>query len=139
MLIIKERKGLVLELILFCVFVSTNLCSFVYAKEKDFIYFDTKDVGQPDPQIPLIQPWKIVHLDPDYGGQWVLRLAYNRFHLLPADVHAYGFRLKPEPNQDPKHQSGPPRRGLDTSQVRSQRLESIPQARYSRARWHHRN
>lgn len=72
MLIIKERKCLVLQLFLFCVFVSINLCTFLDAKDNNFIYFDTKDIVQPDPQVPLIQPWKIVHLDPDYGGQWVL-------------------------------------------------------------------
>ncbi len=46
--------------------------TFLDAKEKDFIYFDTEDIGQPDTQVPVIQPWKIVQLDPDYGGQWIL-------------------------------------------------------------------
>jgi outer membrane protein assembly factor BamB len=77
MLIIKEHKCLVLQLILFCIFVSANLCPLLAAKEKDFTYFNTEDVGRPDTQVPLIQPWKIVHLDPDYGGQWVLATDLN--------------------------------------------------------------
>ena len=72
MLKVKEHKCLVLHWILSCVFVSVNLCTILNAKEKDFIYFDTEDVGQPDRQVPVIQPLKIVRLDPDYGGQWIL-------------------------------------------------------------------
>jgi outer membrane protein assembly factor BamB len=64
--------------ILFFVFVSVNLCTILTANERDFIYFDTKDVGRPSSTVPLIQPWKIVHLDPDYGGQWVLAADLNK-------------------------------------------------------------
>ena len=38
----------------------------------DFVYFDTEDVGEPDPNVPLIAPYKTVVLDPDYGGQWMV-------------------------------------------------------------------
>ena len=38
----------------------------------DALYFDVKDVGEPGQETPLIQPWKVVPLDPEYGGQWVV-------------------------------------------------------------------
>jgi len=77
MLKAKKNKYFVFYWFIFCILVFGNLCTFLDAKENDFIYFDTIDIGQPDPQIPLIQPWKIVHLDPDYGGQWVLAADLN--------------------------------------------------------------
>ncbi len=34
--------------------------------------FDVNDVGAPPVGVPSIKPWKVVPLDPDYGGQWVV-------------------------------------------------------------------
>ena len=77
MLKVKEHKFLVFASIIFCVFVSISLCTILDAREDDFIYFDTEDASQPAPQSPLIQPWKIVQLDPEYGGQWILAADLN--------------------------------------------------------------
>jgi hypothetical protein len=67
-----KHRYLIFWWFLFCV------CAFVcpspaqYAKENSFIYFDAKDVGEPNRKALLIQPWKTVPLDPEYGGQWVV-------------------------------------------------------------------
>jgi hypothetical protein len=34
------------------------------------LLFDVDDTGAPDPDVPRIQPWRVVPLDPDYGGLW---------------------------------------------------------------------
>jgi len=34
--------------------------------------FDTRDTNEPQGDVPTIRPWRIVKLDPDYGGQWVV-------------------------------------------------------------------
>jgi outer membrane protein assembly factor BamB len=77
MLKVKNHKRLVFQWFLFYFSVSVSLCTILEAGGKDFFYLDTQDVGQPDPQVPLIQPWKIVRLDPDYGGQWILAADLN--------------------------------------------------------------
>ncbi|MEN6427901.1 MAG: hypothetical protein ABFE13_21315 [Phycisphaerales bacterium] len=38
----------------------------------DPLFFDTHDTGQPSADVPVIRPWRVVPLDPDYGGQWVV-------------------------------------------------------------------
>jgi len=38
----------------------------------DPLFFNTSDTGPPPVDVPVIRPWKIVPLDPDYGGQWVV-------------------------------------------------------------------
>jgi len=48
------------------------LCVCCLAGSGDFVYFDTEDVGKPDPSVPLIKPWRIVVLDPEYAGQWMV-------------------------------------------------------------------
>lgn len=57
---------------LFFIYITLSSLTPLYAKEKGFIYFDTSDTGEPDANILRIQPYKIVPLDPDYGGQWVV-------------------------------------------------------------------
>ena len=57
---------------LFSIFIAVSFFSFGYAEEQNFRYFDTNDTGELDDNIPVIQPYKIVPLDPDYGGQWVV-------------------------------------------------------------------
>ena len=56
MLKIIKHKRFISQWLTFCILVSVILCTFLDAKEKDFIYFDTEDVGQPDRKVPLIQP-----------------------------------------------------------------------------------
>lgn len=38
----------------------------------DFQCFNTQDLNEPNTAIPLIQPWRLVQLEPEYGGQWIL-------------------------------------------------------------------
>lgn len=38
----------------------------------EFRLFNTQDLQDPDTSIPLIQPWRVVQLEPEYGGQWVV-------------------------------------------------------------------
>jgi hypothetical protein len=54
------------------IFIAVSSFSSAYAEEPSFSCFDTSDTGEPDAKVPLIQPFKIVPLDPDYGGQWVV-------------------------------------------------------------------
>jgi len=42
------------------------------ASAADPLFFDTNDAGPAAADVPMVQPWKIVPLDPDYGGQWVV-------------------------------------------------------------------
>ena len=56
----------------FCLLAVFGFCKLLDAKQKGPIYFDVKDVGQPADKASAIQPWKIVPLDPEYGGQWVV-------------------------------------------------------------------
>jgi len=36
------------------------------------LFFDVNDVGPAAVGVPAIEPWRIVPLDPEYGGQWVV-------------------------------------------------------------------
>ncbi len=54
------------------VLLSIVLCVLCCASRSDFAHFDTEDVGIPDGNIPLIEPWKTVVLDPEYAGQWMV-------------------------------------------------------------------
>ena len=42
------------------------------ANATDPLLFETNDAGAPPADARAIQPWRIVPLDPDYGGQWVI-------------------------------------------------------------------
>jgi len=53
------------------VVIIVGLFSFV-GGAADPLVFDTNDMGPPPADVPVIKPWKIVPLDPDYGGQWVV-------------------------------------------------------------------
>ncbi len=58
----------------FCFLLSAafGFCTLLHAKLNQPIYFDVKDIGKPAENVPVIEPWKIVPLDPEYGGQWVV-------------------------------------------------------------------
>jgi len=77
MLKILKHKCFVSQWLIFCVLISISPYTILDAKQKNFIYFDTEDIGQSDSSAQLIQPWKIVCLDPDYGGQWILAADLN--------------------------------------------------------------
>jgi len=55
-----------------CLLAVLSFCKLLEARQKGFIYFDVKDVGAPADKVPVIEPWKIVSLDPEYGGQWMV-------------------------------------------------------------------
>ncbi len=57
---------------LFCLLVAFAVSPVSLAGEVQPLYFDVKDVGKPGEEGPLIQPWKSVLLDREYGGQWVV-------------------------------------------------------------------
>jgi hypothetical protein len=67
---IQRRSNIVFRYFLF--FIAFSSFSFGYTAEQRFRYFDTIDTGEVDDKVPLIQPFKVVPLDPDYGGQWVV-------------------------------------------------------------------
>jgi hypothetical protein len=56
----------------FCFLVAIAASPISRAGEVQPLYFDVKDMGQPGEEVPLIQPWKIVSLDREYGGHWVV-------------------------------------------------------------------
>ncbi|MDT8302387.1 MAG: hypothetical protein RQ760_12945 [Sedimentisphaerales bacterium] len=55
-----------------CLWVAFGFCAMLCAKQKSPLYYDVKDVGGPTDTISLIQPWKIISLDAEYAGQWVV-------------------------------------------------------------------
>ena len=48
------------------------ICPALEAGQPRPLYFATKDVGAAAEDVPVIEPWKIVQLDAEYGGQWVV-------------------------------------------------------------------
>ena len=58
--------------IFLCLPIVLTLCTTLEAKEPPPLHFDVKDVNAPADNVPVIEPWRIVRLDPEYGGQWVL-------------------------------------------------------------------
>ena len=56
----------------FCLLAAFGFCKLLDAKQKGPLYFDVKDIGEPTDKAPVIKPWKIISLDPEYGGQWVV-------------------------------------------------------------------
>ena len=55
-----------------CVLVAFAFCTLLHARQDQPLYFDVKDTGERTNRVPVIEPWKIVALDPEYGGQWVV-------------------------------------------------------------------
>jgi hypothetical protein len=44
----------------------------LHAKQQKPLYYDFKDIGEPTGKQSLIWPWKVVSLDTEYGGQWIV-------------------------------------------------------------------
>ena len=65
-------KRMTFRWFLFLIIIAIGPFLSVYAEEQSFVYFDTNDTGEPDDRVPLIHPFRIVPLDPDYGGQWIV-------------------------------------------------------------------
>ncbi|MHC4214376.1 MAG: rhamnogalacturonan lyase family protein [Planctomycetota bacterium] len=61
-----------IRLMRLCSLVVLFFCTVIFAKPKNPVYYDVKDVGEPTGKTSLIQPWKVISLDAEYGGQWVL-------------------------------------------------------------------
>jgi hypothetical protein len=55
-----------------CLLVVFLFCTAICAKQDVPVYYDIKDVGEPKDSTSMIWPWKIVSLDAEYGGQWVV-------------------------------------------------------------------
>ena len=55
-----------------CLLVVFGFCTELCAKQETPVYYDVKDVGEPKDKTSLIWPWKVVPLDAEYGGQWVV-------------------------------------------------------------------
>ena len=49
-----------------------GFCTVLHAGQNQPLYFDVKDTGKPAENVPVIEPWKIVPLDPEYGGLWIV-------------------------------------------------------------------
>ncbi len=49
-----------------------GLCTALCAQQRSPVYYDVKDVGEVKDTTSLIQPWKVVPLDTEYAGQWVV-------------------------------------------------------------------
>ena len=64
-----RRANLVAIVTLACLF---PLCGPGQADEADILRFDTRDEDTPLESVPVVNPWRIVRLDPAYGGQWVV-------------------------------------------------------------------
>jgi len=41
-------------------------------KSGEFMYFDTSDTDETRDTVPVIRPWRVVELDGEYGGQWIV-------------------------------------------------------------------
>jgi hypothetical protein len=55
-----------------CLLAVFGFCTLLDAKQSRPLYFDAEDIGEPTDKVPVIEPWKIVALEPEYGGQWVV-------------------------------------------------------------------
>ncbi|MBN1805612.1 MAG: hypothetical protein JW837_10205 [Sedimentisphaerales bacterium] len=49
-----------------------SLCAILHSRQKGPIFYDVRDVGEPTEKQSLILPWKIIYLDAEYGGQWIV-------------------------------------------------------------------
>jgi outer membrane protein assembly factor BamB len=47
-------------------------CALLYAETESPVCYDVRDVGEPTSRQSIIRPWKVVSLDPEYGGQWIV-------------------------------------------------------------------
>ena len=48
------------------------LSSVLTRAQESALRFDTSDHGEPGNRAPVIQPWKTIEIDPEYGGQWIV-------------------------------------------------------------------
>ena len=48
------------------------LCTALGARQGEPLYFDVEDLGEPNASVAVIEPWEVVQLEVDYGGQWVV-------------------------------------------------------------------
>jgi len=55
-----------------CLLVVFLFCTALCAKQDVPVYYDIKDVGEPKDRTSMIWPWKVVSLDAEYGGQWMV-------------------------------------------------------------------
>jgi hypothetical protein len=68
---LRLKPGIV-EAGLLCVLIVPAFGTGACAESESTLYFEVKDAGQANDEVPSIRPWKTVLLEPDYGGQWVV-------------------------------------------------------------------
>lgn len=56
--------------VILCLLFAQGFWATFRASER-FTYFDVNDVGNTTNKFQRIEPWKVVYLDAEYGGQWV--------------------------------------------------------------------
>jgi hypothetical protein len=49
-----------------------SICHLAYGKIGANLRFDVTDVGRTESMGRVLNPWKTVALEPQYGGQWVV-------------------------------------------------------------------
>jgi len=57
------------------------------------LFFDVNDAGPSAANVPAVKPWKVVPLDPNYGGQWVVAADLNadgRVEFVACENHNVG-------------------------------------------------
>lgn len=59
-------------LIALLVFVGSSFCTMLCAEQQRPLYYDIIDVGEPTDKQSMIWPWKVIPLDVEYGGQWIV-------------------------------------------------------------------
>ncbi|HNS19619.1 MAG TPA: hypothetical protein PKH24_03930 [Sedimentisphaerales bacterium] len=74
--------------------VAAVVCLFVAAASgADPLLFDTNDAGATSRDVGPVKPWKVVPLDPEYGGQWVVAAdldADDRVEFVACENHNVG-------------------------------------------------
>lgn len=60
------------RLAILCFMIAPGFGTILCAGQQQPLRFDVEHAGAPAAEIARIEPWKIVPLDPEYGGQWVV-------------------------------------------------------------------
>lgn len=61
-----------IRLITLLAFIIVFFCTVLSAQQENLVHYDIRDVGEPQGIQSMIQPWKVVSLDAEYAGQWVV-------------------------------------------------------------------
>jgi len=53
-------------------FLTFSLLFSTESNHQENLFFDVNDAGKPDEKVPLIEPWKVITRDEEYGGLWIV-------------------------------------------------------------------